>query len=67
METRIKKNYAECIDDLVEVIKNRTVDLSVRNVVIVPDTYDFGVQNRIFSEIGGAFDVEVTNFIRIFR
>ena len=67
METRIKKSYAECIDDLVAVVSNRKIDLGIRNVVIVPDIYTFSVENRIFSRIGGAFDVEVTTFNRLFR
>jgi ATP-dependent helicase/DNAse subunit B len=67
METIVEKNYASCVNKLIDAIKSRKVDLSVRNIIVVPDIYAFSVENRVFRTIGGAFDVEVATFNRLFH
>lgn len=67
MKNIVLKNYADCVDELVKTIENREVDFQTQHLVIVPDIYTFTVEKRVFDKIGGAFDVEVTTFNRLFR
>lgn len=59
-------HFADAADAAVEAIAKRTVDLNVRHVLIVPDKYTLYFEKRLFGENGGAFDVEVLTFNRLF-
>ena len=65
MENVVKYGYAECLDALVNDIVNRKA--GGRHLIIVPDVYTFTVEKRVFDELGGAFDVEITTFNRLFK
>lgn len=60
-----RKNYADTLEKVVEVISSRKVDLDVKHILIVPDKYTLKAEKMIYSG-GGAFDVSVMTFNRLF-
>ncbi len=61
----IKESYTASLDAVVEKIEKRKINLDERHIVIVPDGYTFTLEKRLFLS-GGAFDLEVTDFNRLY-
>lgn len=61
-----EKSYAACVDALEKKLSERVIDLDVRHIVVVPDVYTFELEKRLMLARGGAFDVEVTTFSRLY-
>lgn len=61
-----EKSYIASVDELERRLSERKPSLDVRHVVIVPDVYTFGLEKRLMLKFGGAFDVEITTFNRLY-
>ncbi len=61
----VKESYIASLDAMVEKIENRRINLDERHIVIVPDGYTFTLEKRLFLK-GGAFDLEVSDFNRLY-
>ena len=60
------KSYRDSLDAVIQSLQKRKVDLSEKHWVFVPDRYTLTAEREIFSALGGAFDVEVLTFNRLF-
>ncbi|MDR3021748.1 MAG: PD-(D/E)XK nuclease family protein [Clostridiales bacterium] len=67
IEVKIFKHstYVEALNYIVEIIKNRTVSLDIRHILIVPDKYTLDAERRIFANVAGGMDCEVVTFSRM--
>lgn len=67
MEIVSGKTYADALDAIIKKTASRTLDLSVRHLIIVPDIYTFMLEKRLFLAGKGSFDLEVTTFNRLYQ
>ena len=54
------------LNAIIDVLEKRTVDLSVKHIIIVPDRVTLTAEVLLCSRLGGAFDVSVMTFNRLF-
>lgn len=59
------RSYASSVDEAVSLLASREPSLDVRHLLIVPDVYTLMMEKRLFGG-GGAFDLEVTTFSRLY-
>ncbi|MDR0856664.1 MAG: hypothetical protein LBM78_04580, partial [Clostridiales bacterium] len=57
--------HSNALNAVADALKKRTVDLSVRHFVLVPDRYTLEVERTLARALGGFFDVEVVTLSRL--
>lgn len=65
METLSYKTYYDAVLALKEILVKRKPSLNISHLVITPDIYTFFLEKELVTG-AGAFDLEITNFNRIF-
>jgi len=65
----MKKNftYNQIIKSLTAVLDKRTVDLSIKHIVIVPEKYTLLIEKAVFAHSKGAFDIEIMSLARLYQ
>ena len=59
-------NYFDAFEQIIEKIKSRKIDLSVRHLLIVPERYTLLAEKYLYENSDGSFDVEVLSLSRLF-
>ncbi|MBE5730348.1 MAG: hypothetical protein E7350_00155 [Clostridiales bacterium] len=59
-------NYHDSFDEIIARINARTVDLSCRHLLIVPERYTLLAEKYLYQSSDGSFDVEVISPSRLF-
>ena len=58
-------SYTAALESVTDALARRTVDLSARHIVIVPDRCTLTAERMLCDRFGGAFDVSVTTWNRL--
>ncbi len=66
IEHKQVESFRAAMDDVCETLRRRTVNLDEKHYVFVPDRYTLFAEREIFRALGGAFDVEILTFNRLF-
>ncbi len=66
MERIQSGSYRAALRSVCETLAARRADLAEKHYVFVPDRYTLFAEREIFRVLGGAFDVEVLTFNRLF-
>lgn len=59
--------YYGQLGGIIDRLSKRTPDLSVRHIIIVPDRVTLTAESMLCERLGGAFDVSVMTFNRLFQ
>ncbi|MCL1944599.1 MAG: PD-(D/E)XK nuclease family protein [Firmicutes bacterium] len=58
-------NYNSAFEHIVKIVRNRTIDLAVNHLIIVPDKYTLDMERRIYDGTSGSMDCEVVTLSRM--